>query len=280
MKLNMKAAVLVGSAYLLFSFAFALYTLCLKGNRKNPEAEHFTTVRYAHRGLHRKPKTPENSLSAFSLAVERGYGIELDVHLMADGELAVIHDASLKRTAGAEARIGDLTRGELKKYKLEESDEHIPTLKEALALVDGRVPILIELKSEGNVKALCRAAIEELKNYKGKYCIESFDPRCVAFFRKHAPSVVRGQLAANLLRDKDLKLSRLLKFFLSSLVLNFWTKPDFIAYNFEQRNDISNQIAVRLWKIEGFVWTVRSISDMRQAENEGYTVIFENFDEN
>ena len=259
---------------------FALYVLCLKGNRKNPEAEYFTGVRYAHRGLHDKPKVPENSLSAFSLAVENGCGIELDIHLMADGELAVIHDASLKRTAGADIFIEDLTCDELKKYTLEDSDEHIPTLKEVLALVDGRVPLLIELKSEGNVKELCRTAIEQLKGYKGKYCVESFDPRCVAFFKKNAPCVVRGQLAENFFKDKNVKLSVVLKFFLHALVLNFYTRPDFIAYNFEHRKDLSNQIALKLWKIKGFAWTVRSITDMKQAESEGYTVIFENFDAN
>ena len=261
-----------------FLILFAVYVLCLKGNGKNPEAEYFAKARYAHRGFHNKPKIPENSLSAFSLAMEKGYGIELDIHLMADGELAVIHDSSLKRTVGEDILIESLTRDELTKYTLEESDEHIPTLKEVLTLVDGRVPLLIELKSEGNVKELCRAAMEELKNYKGKYCVESFDPRCIAYFRKNAPSVVRGQLAADLLKEKSVRLSPVLKFFLSTLVLNAWTKPDFVAYNFEQRKALSNQIAVKLWNIKGFAWTIRSISDMKQAETEGYTVIFENFD--
>ena len=259
---------------------FALYTLSLKGNRKNPETDYFANVRYAHRGFHNKPKVPENSLSAFSLAAEKGYGIELDIHLMADGELAVIHDSSLKRTAGADALIEKLTRNELQKYTLEQSNEHIPTLKEVLDLIDGRVPLLIELKSEGNVKELCRAAINELKDYKGRYCIESFDPRCVAFFKKNAPSVVRGQLAMNFFKDKTLKLSFVLKFFLSVLALNFWTKPDFIAYKFEERKELACQIAVKLWKIKGFVWTIRSASDFKQAEDEGYAVIFENFDAN
>lgn len=265
---------------LIIIVVFALYTLSLKGNRKNPDTDFFASIRYAHRGLHNKPRIPENSLSAFSLAAEKGYGIELDVHLMADGELAVIHDSSLKRTAGADVLVENLTRNELEKYTLEQSNERIPTLKETLDLIDGRVPILIELKSESNVNELCRAAINELKDYKGRYCIESFDPRCVAFFKKNAPSVVRGQLAMNFFKDKNLKLSFVLKFFLSALALNFLTKPDFIAYKFEDRKKISCQIAVKLWKIKGFVWTIRSASDLKQAENEGYAVIFENSDAN
>lgn len=257
---------------------FLVYMLCLSGNRKKSDIDYFTKFRYAHRGLFKSPTVPENSLSAFFLAVKGGYGIELDVHLMADGKLAVIHDSSLIRTAGADVKIEELSEKDLQNFTLEQSGEHIPTLKEVLELVDGRVPLLIELKSEGNVSALCSAFISELSTYKGKYCVESFDPRCIAYLKKRAPHVVRGQLAENFFKDKKTVLSPILKLVLSVLVLNIWTKPDFVAYKFEDRKNLPNRIAIGFWKIKGFAWTIKNKENLMQAEKEGYSVIFEGFE--
>ena len=257
---------------------FFVYIICLRGNKSNKEVQYFTGFRYAHRGLHKKPCLPENSLAAFAAATERGYGIELDVHLMADGELAVIHDSSLKRTVGTDVCIEKITRQDLEKYTLEESNERIPTLKEVLSLVDGKVPLLIELKAEKNVEALCTATVAELENYNGKYCIESFDPRCIAWLRKNAPGIVRGQLSSNFFEDKSVPLSGALKLVLTSLVLNVWTRPDFVAFKFEDRRLISNRIATRLWKTQSFVWTIRDERDFYIAEKEGLCSIFEGFE--
>ena len=102
--------------------------------------------RYAHRGLHKKPAIPENSMAAFRLAVEKGYGMEMDLHLTRDGKLAVIHDASLLRTAGVDLVIEDLTLEEAQKYMLEESSEVIPDFQEVLDMTAGRVPLIVELK--------------------------------------------------------------------------------------------------------------------------------------
>ena len=126
--------------------------------------------RYAHRGLHAKPTIPENSMAAFARAVEAGYGIELDLHLTRDGKLAVIHDASLKRTCGVNLKIEDLTLAEARDYPLEESDERIPEFCDFLRLVDGKVPLVVELKAEGrNEKALTDAAMRALADYTGLY---------------------------------------------------------------------------------------------------------------
>lgn len=257
---------------------FLIYLLSLAGNRKYSDVDYFVRFRYAHRGLFKGPTLPENSLSAFSLAVKNGYGIELDVHLMADGKLAVIHDSSLLRTAGADVKIEELSEKDLQNFTLEQSGEYIPTLKEVLELVDGRVPLLIELKSEKNASALCSAFISELSAYKGRYCVESFDPRCIAYMKKHATHIVRGQLAENFFKDKKTVLSPVLKLVLSVLVLNIWTKPDFIAYKFEDRKNLPNRIAIGFWKIKGFAWTIKNREDLTQAEKEGYSVIFEDFE--
>lgn len=256
---------------------FVLYVLSLKGRTNNADVNKFMSARFAHRGLHKKPYIPENSLSAFEAAADKGYGIELDIHLMADGKLAVIHDASLKRTAGADIKIEDLTTDDLKNYSLESSNEHIPLFSEVLELIDGRVPLLIELKAEGNCKKLCAATVKELEGYKGDYCIESFDPRCVYWFCKNKPDVVRGQLVQNFIRDKKTKLSPILKVVLTSLVLNFVNKPDFIAHKFSERKSLPNQIALKLWKMKGFTWTLTSNDELLIAEKEGYAPIFEQF---
>lgn len=148
-------------------------TIC---RRKHPAWNVLKHYRYAHRGYHDKPTIPENSMAAFRRAVERGWGAELDVHLMKDGNLAVIHDSSLKRTAGADVCIEDLTESELGQYYLEESSEQIPLLPEVLELFEEKTPLIIELKSErGNHAELSEAVAKLLDTYKGDYCIESFD---------------------------------------------------------------------------------------------------------
>lgn len=254
-----------------------LYILSLKGRTNNPDVDKFMSVRFAHRGLHRKPHIPENSLSAFEAAADKGYGIELDVHLMADGQLAVIHDASLKRTANADVKIEALTAADLKNYRLESSNEHIPLFKEVLELIDGRVPLLIELKAEGNASRLSAAVAEALAEYKGDYCIESFDPRCIYWFSKHRPKVVRGQLVQNFIKDKKTKLSPALKLLLTTLVFNCINQPDFIAHKFADRKSLSNQIALKLWKMKGFAWTLTDAATLKTAEAEGLAPIFEQF---
>lgn len=255
---------------------FQLYLISLMGRAENKDLEKFLKFRYAHRGLHSKPTVPENSLNAFSAAVKGGYGIELDVHLMADGKLAVIHDSSLKRTANADVKIEELTEADLKKYYLEGTRSHIPTLSQVLKKVSGKVPLLVELKSEGNVTPLCEAVAKELQGYKGDYMIESFDPRCLAWFRKNCPEIVRGQLTENFFKDEKNNLSFPLKLILSTLILNVWTLPDFIAIKFSDRKSLSNRICRKYWKLQGFAWTLDNKEELEQAEKEGYNVIFEN----
>ena len=135
-----------------------LYLLSIRGRRNHPGMDKLRGWYYAHRGLH-DAVLPENSMSAFRAALEHGFGIELDIHLMADGNLAVIHDASLKRTAGVDVLIEDLTTEDLSKYPLEGTTETIPTFNQVLELYAGKAPLIIELKAErGNHAALTEAA--------------------------------------------------------------------------------------------------------------------------
>jgi len=148
----------VGMFLVAFGVLWGIWVILLTCRRGHPAWETLRKFRYAHRGYHHKPTVPENSMAAFRQAVERGWGAELDVHLMKDGNLAVIHDSSLKRTAGADVEIEDLTKEDLPRYTLEESEEHIPLLEEVLALFCGKAPLIIELKAaRGNHAALSEA---------------------------------------------------------------------------------------------------------------------------
>ena len=120
---------------------FCLILLLLRGRSNHPGLEALRGWSYAHRGLHGEGRA-ENSMSAFRAALEGGYGIELDIHLLKDGNLAVIHDSQLKRTTGADGRVEDLTIEDLKHYHLEGTEDTIPTFREVLDLYAGRRALL------------------------------------------------------------------------------------------------------------------------------------------
>ena len=127
---------------------------------------------YAHRGLH-GDGIPENSLAAFARACEEGYGIELDVHLARDGRVVVFHDDTLVRMTGRDGKISDYTADELANITLADTTEKIPTFSEVLALVNGRVPLLVELKGESTDVSLCEKVAALLRDYQGLYCIHA-----------------------------------------------------------------------------------------------------------
>ena len=222
---------------------------------------------------------PENSLAAFRAAVERGYGIELDVHLLKDGTLAVLHDSDLKRMTGRDGRIEDLTLAELPECHLSGTQQTIPTLRQVLELVNGRVPLILEIKTAGkNAETLTEAVVKLLADYKGLYCLESFDPQVLRYLRRNCPHIVRGQLAEDsVTRDKT--YSWFTRFICSYYLENFLTLPDFIAYRFEDRENTSITLCRgRLWGLQGVSWTIRSPGDFTTAKEEGWIPIFENFD--
>lgn len=259
---------------------FALYGLSTCGRLKHPVRNSLQGWSYAHRGLHNKEKgIPENSLAAFRAAVDHGYGAELDVHLLKDGALAVIHDSQLKRTTGCEGRVEDLTEADLKNYRLEGTDQPIPTLQEVLEVFGGKTPLIIELKTvDGNHAQLCRAACDAMEGYEGLWCMESFDPRCINWLRKNRPQIIRGQLADNFVKG-DKTMSFPVRFIMTHNLSHFLTAPDFIAYRFEQRNrTVSNYMSRKVWGMLGVSWTIRSKKDYDTAVAEGWIPIFENFE--
>ena len=245
----------VVQAVLLF---FLIWTAMLHGRRNHPAWPVLERFRYAHRGLHDKEHgIPENSLAAFRLAAEHGYGAELDVHLMRDGRLAVIHDASLKRTAGADVLVEDLTAEELKTYRLEGTDERIPLLEEVLELFQDRTPLIIELKAErGNHAALAEATCRMLDRYRIHYCIESFDPRCLIWLKKNRPEIVRGQLSEQFLRHGETAgHGKAAMWLLGNLFSNIAAKPDFIAYRFSDRENLCLRWCRKFYHVQEINWS-------------------------
>lgn len=253
------------------------YLMALRGRTGHPGLKELQGWSYAHRGLHGNG-VPENSMAAFRKALEHGYGIELDIHLMKDGNLAVIHDASLKRTAGADVNITDLTTADLADYTLEGTEERIPTFAQLLQLYAGQAPLIIELKADGNNhQALVDAAVAAMEGYEGPWCMESFDPRCLFYLKKNHPQVIRGQLTENFFHS-NYPLHPALKFVMKHNLTNFLTVPDFVAYKFADRKDtLSNFLCRRVWDMQGVSWTLKNPHEHEAAVREGWLPIFEDY---
>lgn len=253
-----------------------LYALSVRGKKGHPGLAELGKFSYAHRGLHRNG-IPENSLAAFRAAVENGYGSELDVHLLKDGTLAVMHDHLLERTTGLPGKIEDLTREELKSCFLEGTGETVPSFQEVLAVYGGKAPLIVELKATTeNYARLTQAACQLLDGYEGAYCLESFDPRCIGWLKKHRPELIRGQLTENFVKSKG-KLSFVLKLIMTLQLENFLTLPHFVAYKYADRKNLGNFLVRKLWGVQGVSWTLKTQEEYDTAVKEGYIPIFEGF---
>lgn len=257
-------------------FIAAALAYCVAPGKITPEAaktaEAFSGLNCAHRGLHTADQqTPENSLPAFEAARRGGYGAELDVQLSKDGLVVVFHDDDLKRVCGAEAPVKSLDREALSALKLFETGERIPLFTEALeALADA--PVIVELKPAGASNGeLCRKTLETLRAQGHTWCVESFDPRIVAWFRKNAPDVLRGQLSTPPRSFEG--QPKATAFLLGNLLANFMSRPHFISYSADPR-----PLTVRLcmaMKPMAVTWTLRPDHDIARYEKESDAIIFE-----
>lgn len=224
---------------------------------------------FAHRGLHVEDKSvPENSLEAFRLAASAGYGVELDVQLSRDGQVVVFHDDTLDRVCGVHARVDEKSFDELRLLRLCGTEQRIPLLTEALAVINGRGPLIVELKNGRRNRELCEKTYAILSDYEGQVCIESFNPMIVRWFKKHARDLVRGQLATTV-KDYGDAVKKPTAWLLSHCLMNFLSRPQFIAYRIGFR-----PLSVRLSEALGamrFGWTARN----ERAERHRDAVIFE-----
>lgn len=222
-----------------------------------------------------KEIAPENSLRAFQRAVDAGFGIELDVQMSKDHVPVVFHDFTLKRICGAEGKVCDYTCEELQRFSLCGSDQRIPRFEDVLKCVGGKVPMIVELKIEATDLSVCPAVDELLQGYSGMYCIESFNPLGLLWYRRHRKDVVRGQLSEFFLKTAN--LSAPLGFLLQNLLFNWLTKPDFVAYNYSHRDGLSRRICRRLYRNTAVAWTIRSREQLKTAEKSFDIFIFDSF---
>ena len=253
MKRNSKIALAVTAAALPMAGR-----LLMDGRRSQPGWEKLLDWRYAHRGLYDNDAgIPENSLAAFRRAAEAGFGAELDVHLTADGQLAVIHDSDLRRVCGRAGKVEELTYAELSQLRLLGTEEGIPLLSDVLPLFAGVAPLIVELKPiRGNEPELAEKVCALLDTFPDlAYCLESFDPFAVLWLRKNRPELIRGQLSQNFLRDQD-RPKFLVSFLLSTLFSNAWTRPDFIAWRWQDRKSPFRALCCRGYRIQGVYWTL------------------------
>ena len=198
----------------------------------------------AHRGLHTKDGSiPENSRSSFDNAIQQGYAIELDVNVLKDGTVVALHDYHLERLCGDPRTVDDITINDLEDLRLLGTNEKIMTIDEVLTLVDGKVPLLIELKPHGSIITLCESMMRSLDHYQGNYAIFSFHPKVVYWFKKYHRHIIRGQIAETFNRDP--KMPYIIKWMMKHMIFNPWTKPDFISYYI---HDMPNKILDKLYK--------------------------------
>ena len=258
----------------LLAILAAVYFLILVRPTKKTKPQEELLRDYAHRGLHNGKDAPENSLAAFEAACQKGYGIELDVQLSRDGKVMVFHDYTLVRMTGCDKKLAELDADELTKLTLGESDQKIPTFQEVLSLVDGRVPLLVELKGETFDTSLCAKVAEMLRAYKGPYCVESFNPLLIGNMKKQMPETFCGLLYTNVCRDK--KKNSALNIALTAMALNVVARPDFIAFNKEDREAFAVKVTTKLYKAPKFVWTVNKQEELDTAHRNGELPIFEN----
>ena len=282
-----------------------LWLLAIRPNDGRQELMRpFTETYIAHRGLHTAGNTeaaagspdnadasdgaaadgrvrtgfvPENSMAAFRRAVAAGYGIELDVQLTEDGQAVVLHDPDPARVTGVHGKVYEMTYAELSELRLGGTDERIPLFADVLAFVDGQVPLVVEIKPEGDPIRTAETAAALLSDYRGVFCVESFHPLVLVWLRKHRPEMLRGQLSTDFKKD-GVPLPAHQRGVLTNLLVNFLAKPDFIAYRHTHKNQWSYRLCRRLYRAVHAAWTIRSQDELDRAKDVFHVFIFEGFE--
>lgn len=253
-----------------------IYLFLIRPRLQKPDAVPFLHTYFAHRGLHDiRNGIPENSLPAFQRAVDAGYGIELDVQLSADGVPVVFHDATLSRMCAIDRRVDELSYETLQTFCLHDTKERIPSFSEVLSLVNGKIPLLVEIKMDRFDMRIPEKIGMLLSSYSGPYCIESFHPAALWWYRKNRPGILRGQLSTHFnVENRTLSPAQYL---LGKMVLNIIGRPDFIAYNWRFRKDISLFLCRRMFRAHAAGWVIRSEAELRACQKYFNMFIFEDF---
>jgi glycerophosphoryl diester phosphodiesterase len=229
----------------------------------------------AHRGLFDNELAPENTIAAFDLAISCHYAVELDVRLTKDGKVIVFHDPNLLRLTGRNKNIVDCNWKEIEGLTVFCTRQSISLLDSVLRFVNGRVPVLIDVKNEGWPGSLETAVAEVLDCYSGEFAVQSFNPLSIIWFRKNRPAFCRGQIAGDFRSQPE--IGRATNFILKNMYLNGLSRPHFVAYDV-RAGDISffTKLKNRL-KIPLVLWTIDSGEKFRLCQSLGVNYIFEKF---
>lgn len=214
----------------------------------------FNNLLFAHRGVHNNLDVPENSIKAFKLALKNNLNIELDIQLSKDNILVVFHDENLKRMTNVDKKLNELTYSEIKKLRLLETNQTIPTLKEVLNIINGKVILDIEIKNTNKIDLLCKKLVTELENYNHTFFIKSFNPKIVRWFRKNKPDYIRGLLIKDNLYNK----------FIGKVIIKY-CKPNFLAVSKKFINN--NGIKSNWKKYNILIWTISNKKEITKYTN-------------
>ncbi len=250
-----------------------------------PENHFLRTTKIAHRGLW-GGDIPENSMKAFQKCCDIGMAIEIDVYITSDKHVVIFHDTNLKRMTGLDKNIHDCTLAELKELRLDGTDQTIPTLKELLAIAEGKAPLLIEIKDLlVDTPLIAPYLLEAIKDYKGEFAIQSFHPLAVKYFKDNAPHIIRGQLSADFtipayakMCEQETMIKPLFawydKFKIKELGMNEVTEPDFVSYD---EKSLPNNYVDKARKEDKVIiaWTLTSQERQNEIKEYFDNIIFE-----
>ena len=208
----------------------------------------------AHRGIHNNIDIPENSLKAFNLAIKNKVDIEFDIQITKDNVLVIFHDDNLRRLTNLDKEIKDLTYNELNKLKLLNTNEKIPTLKEVLNLVNGKVLLDIEIKNTKKIKLVCDKLINELNNYKGNFVIKSFNPKIIRYIKKIKSKYITGLLIKQKYYNNIL-----------GKIITKYSKCNFLAISKKFINKYGIKSYFKKYNI--LIWTIKNNEEMNKYKN-------------
>lgn len=230
-------------------------------------------IKIAHRGLHDSNKfIPENSIIAFEKAINNNVAIEFDVHVLKDNTIIVFHDDNLKRCCNVDKPLSSCTYNDIKKLTLFDTPYKIPTLEEALTIINGSVPVIIELKTDVYAIKICPIVSKILESYHGKFAIKSFNPIIPLWFKVFKPNVVRGMLTEEFNNTKNNRIIK--KLFITSLIFLPIINPDFLSVNIHM---LKTKKIRRLRKnIVILGWTFKTTIDKIKYKHLCDSYIFEN----
>lgn len=233
----------------------------------------------AHRGLHEAASgIIENTCSAFQAAIDAGYAIECDVQEAGDGVPMVFHDSRLDRLTTRTGPLDRLSANELRHVAFKDTSDHMQSLHEVLEQVDGRVPLLIEVKSRWKVRGNFEARIGAcLASYDGPAAVMSFDPYCMAAFKAQHPTLMRGLLASKEWSNDEVRLGLWQRLTMRYLLYSFMLRPHFIAYDIKALPALAPIMARHLAGLPLLTWTVRTPEQRRTAQRWTDAMIFEGF---